>query len=126
MTHVQALIEAIDILRDEANSLACVQTEEHGKHLAHRAKIAIQREWQRFHEIADALDDPSMAGRPRPGDRGIYRKGGIVPEIKSAADLRTALDRVIKLLSDPQPGLAAWASLYGGEMSEIVRWWESN
>ena len=58
MTQVEARKLAEEVIRDEANSLACVLNDE-GKVLPHRAQVAIQREIQRFREIADALKDPT-------------------------------------------------------------------
>jgi hypothetical protein len=47
--------EAIVILRDEANELACLQTAPVWKELPHRAKIAIRREMDRLRAIAEAM-----------------------------------------------------------------------
>jgi len=47
--------EAVEILKDEANELACLHTSPVWKDLTHRAKVAICRERDRIRRIADAI-----------------------------------------------------------------------
>lgn len=53
MTQSEARKEAAKILKDEANELAMMADK--FPDLPHRAKVAIQREIQRFRELAEAL-----------------------------------------------------------------------
>lgn len=55
MTKKEAIDQAVTLLKDEANSLACLSHEKVWEQLPHRAKVAIQRELQRFREIAETL-----------------------------------------------------------------------
>ncbi len=55
MTKKDAIDQAVSLLKDEANSLACLAHEKVWEALPHRARVAVQREIQRFREIASAL-----------------------------------------------------------------------
>ena len=62
MTLNEAVKEACDILRDEANELACLQTgNDHYKLLPRRAQIAIRREMVRLREIQTTLEHSEEA-----------------------------------------------------------------
>jgi len=54
MTEPEARREAAAILKDEANELAMMADK--FPELPHRGKVAIQREIQRFRELAEALN----------------------------------------------------------------------
>jgi len=53
MNKEEAIDQAIEILRDEANSLALIDKE--FPNLPHRIKVAVQREINRFREICAIL-----------------------------------------------------------------------
>jgi len=54
MTRKDALDQAASLLKDEANELVFYLNDPR-QQLPHRVKVAIQRELQRFREIAEAL-----------------------------------------------------------------------
>lgn len=55
MTLHDARQEAASLLKDEANSLACILGDKKWEDLPHRAKVAIRREMERFRKIEEIL-----------------------------------------------------------------------
>lgn len=55
MTRKEAIDQAVALLKDEANSLACLAHEDVWNRLPHRARVAIRREIERFRAIAEVL-----------------------------------------------------------------------
>jgi len=54
MTRKEAIDQAVVLLKDEANELAYLLSDPRNQ-LGHRAKVAVQRELQRFRDIAETL-----------------------------------------------------------------------
>lgn len=64
MTTIEATNAAVKLLKDEADELAMMSTDNQWKALPHRAKVAIQNEINRLREVATTLE--AEFGGPEP------------------------------------------------------------
>ena len=77
MNRNKAFREAVKILKDEANSLAVMHTEQASvTSLPPRAKVAIQREIDRLREIAEHIEGAMIEGAFNEENADVRRDDG--------------------------------------------------
>lgn len=95
MTTIEATNAAVKLLKDEANELAMMSTDNQWKSLPHRAKVAIQNEINRLREVATTLK--AEFGGPEPHLMDALAKISKVLANASPEDRKRAVEQAINL-----------------------------